>query len=207
MPMAGTSKKEIRAHGVRVLLSSHPEVRKLKRLHPTSFHGNKPWASSWLLMDYIKRLGLKGGTRVMEVGCGWGLAGIYCAKMYAAAVTGVDIDAEVFPYLHLHAGVNKVKIDTIHNGFDDLKGKHLWDTDVLIGADVCFWDTMVAPLKSLIRRALRARVRLLLIADPGRSPFDEVADYFAERLRGEILEWTTSRPRRIQGRILKIGEG
>lgn len=202
--MNGNSKKEIRAHGIRVLLSSHPKVRKLKRLHAPSFHGNKHWVSSWLLMDYFKHEGLAEGARVLEVGCGWGLSGIYCAKKYGAAVTGVDIDPDVFPYLRLHAGINKVKINTMNNSLNDLTDRDLRGVDVLIGADICFWNNMIDPLKMLIQRALRARVRLLLIADPGRSSFDEVADYFAEKQKGEILDWTTSSPRRIQGKILKI---
>lgn len=140
----------------------------------------------------------------MEVGCGWGLAGIYCAKKHGAIVTGVDIDPEVFPYLSLHADINKVRIKTMKRGFGGLTGKYLQNVDVLIGADICFWDTMVVSLKRLILRALRASVGLVLIADPGRSPFEELGRYFVEKGSGEILNWTSQRPRRIQGQILKL---
>ena len=61
----------------------------------------------------------------MEVGCGWGLLGIYCAKKYGARVTGVDIDSEVFPYLNLHAEINQVEISTLKKGYDGLRGNHL----------------------------------------------------------------------------------
>ena len=101
--MSNNQKKEIRAYGVRVLLSHHPEIRRLKRHnHPTN-HGNKFWTSSWLLMDYFKKNGLEQETRVLEIGCGWGLAGIYCAKKHGAVVTGVDVDSEVLPFSRLHA--------------------------------------------------------------------------------------------------------
>jgi len=186
-------------------MSRHPEVRKLKQSHTPSVHGNKHWHSSWLLMDYFNRRGLPEGSCVMEVGCGWGLAGIYCAKKYGARVMGVDIDAEVFPYLRLHAEVNGVEIATMKRAFSGIKEEHLKGIDVLIGADICFWDKMVDPLKSLIRRALRADVRFVLIADPGRSPFERVGAYFVKKGMGEILQWTARRPRRTQGRILKIG--
>ena len=202
--MSSTAKNEIRAYGVRVFLSRHPEVRKLKRLNFPSVHGNKHWRSNWLLMDYFRRRGLMEGARVMEVGCGWGLAGIYCAKKHGAIVTGVDIDPEVFPYLCLHADINKVRIKTMKRGFGGLTGKYLQNVDVLIGADICFWDTMVVSLKRLILRALRASVGLVLIADPGRSPFEELGRYFVEKGSGEILNWTSQRPRRIQGQILKL---
>ena len=111
--MAAGAKKNIRAYGIQVLLSGHSDVRKLKRDYIPSSHGNKFWTSSWLLMDYFKKKGMSSGTRVMEVGCGWGLAGIYCAKNHGARVTGVDIDPDVFLFLDLHAEINGVRIKTL----------------------------------------------------------------------------------------------
>jgi predicted nicotinamide N-methyase len=206
MPMASNTKKEIQAYGIKVLLSRHPEVRMLKRLNIPSNHGNKFWASSWLLMDYFKRRGLPNNSCVMEVGCGWGLLGIYCAKNHGATVTGVDIDSDVFPYLRLHSEINNVEIATLKKGFDGLTGIHLKNVDVLIGADICFWNKMTDPLKRLIRRSLRAGVRKVLIADPGRSPFEDLGEYFVERGRGKILNWSIKHPRNIQGRILEIAD-
>ncbi len=202
--MASNTKKEIQAYGIKVLLSRHPKVRKLKRLNFPSNHGNKFWTSRWLLMDYFNRRGLPNNSCVMEVGCGWGLLGIYCAKKHGATVTGVDIDSDVFPYLRLHSEINNVEIATLKKGFDGLTGIHLKNVDVLIGADICFWNKMTDPLKRLIRRSLRAGVRKVLIADPGRSPFEDLGEYFVERGRGEILNWSIKRPRNIQGRILEI---
>jgi predicted nicotinamide N-methyase len=202
--MDNNTKKEIRAYGIRVLLSRHPEVRKLKRLNFPSNHGNKFWTSSWLLMDYFKRRGLPNNSRVMEVGCGWGLLGIYCAKKHGAAVTGVDIDPDVFPYLRLHSEINNVEITTLRKGFNGLTGRLLTNVDELIGADICFWEKMVDPLRRLIRRSLRAGVQRVLIADPGRSPFEDLGEYFVERGRGQILDWSIRHPRNIQGRILEI---
>lgn len=205
--MRSRAKKEIRAHGVRALLSCHPEVRKLKRVHSPSAYGSKCWNSSWILMDYFKRRGLRERSRVLEVGCGWGLSGIYCAKTHGAAVTGIDIDPEVFPFLHLQAGINGVEITTLKKGFNGLRKEHLKGIDVLIGADICFWTEMVDPLRRLIQRALKAGTGLVLIADPGRSPFERLGKYFVKNWGADVLDWTTRRPRRIQGRILRVKNG
>jgi predicted nicotinamide N-methyase len=202
--MTSRAQTEIRAYGIRVLQSHHPEVRKLKHLHTPSVHGNKHWVSSWLLMDYLRCHPLPKGARVMEIGCGWGLAGIYCAKKFDAIVTGVDIDPEVFPYLRLHADINKVHVSTLRQKFNKLKETDLQDIDVVIGADICFWDKMVHPLKRFINRALSAGVKLIIIADPGRSPFEKLSKYFVKKGKGETLDWHVHRPRNIQGQLLKI---
>ncbi len=203
--MTGTTKKEILGYGVCALRARHPEIRKLKRLHNPSVFGFRVWSSSWLLMDFFKHRGLSDGAHVMEVGCGWGLAGIYCAKMHNAVVTGVDIDPDVFPYLHMHSNINKVEIGTLNKGFDGLLGKHLESVDVMIGADICFWDTTVDSLIDLISRAFDKGVQLVVIADPGRATFDRLGEYFVNKTRGVTLDWDVKSPHHIQGKILKIG--
>lgn len=198
-------KKEIRAHGVRLLLSRHPEIRKLKRLHFPALHGNKLWSSSWLLIDYLARRKLPRGTHLMEVCCGWGMAGIYCAKKHGALVTGVDKDAEVFPYLRLHARINRVEIFTLKADLRNLSMRELKRVDVVLGADICYWDSMVDPLRRFIRRALRCGVKQMLVADLGRPTFETIAAHFVKNGAGEVFDWKTRRPRTIEGRILRIG--
>lgn len=198
------TKTEMKSYGVRALRSPHPAIRKLKRHYPSSVHGNKVWASSWLLMDYFKQEGLDQGARVMEVGCGWGLTGIYCAKHHDAMVTGLDTDADVFPYLELHAVLNQVQITTMKKPFEKLTAEELKKIDVLIGADICFWENMVEALAKLLRRAIRCKVPLILIADPGREPFEQMGERFVSAKKGEVLDWSVKHPRRIQGRILRI---
>jgi predicted nicotinamide N-methyase len=197
--------RSVRAHGVTLLLSSHPEVRRLKRLHHTSIHGNKLWSSSWVVMDFLQRQKLPPGLRIMDAGCGWGLLGIYCAKKLEAVVTSVDSDPEVLPYLELHAAVNNVQITTMKRGLGGLTIEDLRGFDILVGADICFWDNLALALKRLINRALRAGVRMVVIADPGRQPFYDLGEYFSKTRGSEILDWSIKSPRKMEGRILKIG--
>lgn len=202
--MANAARTQVRAYGVRLLLSRHAEIRRLKRRNTPAVHGHRLWSSSWLLMDYFDRRGLKEGARVMEVGCGWGLAGIYCAKKHKARVTAVDMDPEVFPYVKLHADINHVNIKTVKKAFHQIRSQDLERIDVLIGADICFWDTLVKPLKLLILRSLRRGVKQVLIADPGRPTFETMSDYFVDKGMGDVLNWTARRPRRSRGRILIV---
>ena len=54
---------------------------------------------------------------MLELGCGWGLVGMACAKTFQAQVTGLDADAAVFPYLQLHAQRNEVHMATRQGTF------------------------------------------------------------------------------------------
>jgi predicted nicotinamide N-methyase len=202
---ASAKKAEIFEYGVHVYRPRHRKIRKLKRSHAPSFHGIRLWPSSWLLMDFLNRQGLSQGARVMELGCGWGLAGIYCARNHGAEVTSVDIDSEVFPYLQMHTQLNHVEITPMQLGFDELMGDHLKRIDVMIGADICFWDSLAHSLEGLIFRALGEGVQSVVLADPGRSTFERLGRRFVQKGTGQVHGRSVQRPYDIQGRILKIG--
>ncbi|MBT4496661.1 MAG: methyltransferase domain-containing protein [Gemmatimonadetes bacterium] len=187
-------KTERQAFGITVLKAADKRIRKLKKEHEPLIHGNKFWSSSWVIMDYLERQGLPRKARVMEVGCGWGLAGIYCAKNYGAKVTGLDADPQVFPYLDLHAKINDVEIKTVCSKFEDIKKKELAKQDILIGADICFWEEMTDPVYNMVRKAIQAGVQQVIIADPGRPPFDEMTNRCSAELGAEVKEWEVEDP-------------
>ncbi|SPD71816.1 conserved hypothetical protein [uncultured Desulfobacterium sp.] len=203
--MTDNGKNEIYEYGVHVYRARHEKIRALKRLHSPRCHGFRVWPSSWLLMDFFERTILPKGTRVIEVGCGWGLSGIYCAKKFEATVTGADKDPEVFPYLLLHAEINRTPITTLNKGFDELTCNYLKDIDVLIGSDICFWDSMVRPLETLVGRALDMGVKLVLISDPGRLPFDKLGENLSKNMSGEMRSRSLHHPYSFEGKIFKIG--
>jgi predicted nicotinamide N-methyase len=194
--------------GLNILNAGHSEIRRLKVLgHIPEIHGHKFWNSSFLMMRYLKKHPLQEGTRVLEIGCGWGLLGIFCAKEFNARVTGADLDPNVFPFLDLHARINGVKVQTLRRGFEQLTVKDLSNYDVILGADVCFWDQLSPVLYNLIRRSLRAGVQQILIGDPSRSPFNELADRCVDELHPvEIIERRMTRPIRARAEILVVGE-
>jgi len=187
-------KTERQAFGITVLKAADKRIRKLKKEHEPAIHGNKFWSSSWVIMDYLEHQGLPPKTRVMEVGCGWGLAGIYCAKNHGAKVIGLDADPNVFPYLNLHAKINDVKIKTMCSKFEEIKKKDLAKQDILIGADICFWDEMTEPVYNMVSKAVEAGAQQVIIADPGRPPFDKMANRCVTELGAEIKEWKVDDP-------------
>ena len=192
--------------GINALRSSHPGVRKLKRQQQGhSAHGNKVWRSSFVLMDYLSTWEIPERARVLDIGCGWGLAGIYLAKHYRAQVTGLDIDEGVEPYLRLQADVNGCSVDFQARSFESLQETELANYHTIMGTDICFWDEMTTPLFNLLQLARSAGTEQILIADPGRPPFWDLAERCVERLGAEIITRKIDQPWKTEKFILAIG--
>ena len=145
-----------------------------------------------------------GRYAVGEAGCGWGPASVFCARRLAARVTAVDRDPEVFPFVDVLARLNDVQIATAQATFARMGPAHLNTANLLIGSDICFWDSLVAPLATLVRRALDCGVERVVLADPGRAPFFALAERLGRRLDAELLDWYAVEPKRFEGSLLVV---
>ena len=163
--------------------------------------------SGWFLADenaLFRGFPIHETDKVLDVGCGWGLAGLYCRKRFHSVVTASDADPAVFPYLQAQADINDLTIDTEVWRFADVPGGALAAADTLIASDICFWDDMAEEVYQLIARAVEAGCGRILIADPGRPPFLAVAEACIEDFYAELVpvKAHTSRPHR--GYVLRI---
>ena len=192
------------ACGLYLLRSKHRFVRRLQRAYKPRIHGYKAWESSFLLMDYLRERPPAPGLRVMEIGCGWGAAGVFCAKAFGAKVTAVDADGDVFPFMQLLATMNGVEVAPLKRPFERLTTRRLAEEQLLVGSDICFWERMVNPLVNLVGRALRGGVPRVVFADPGRTTFYELAARCAKRWNTELTEWYATDPRRAIGEVLEV---
>ncbi|BFM07425.1 class I SAM-dependent methyltransferase [Halioxenophilus aromaticivorans] len=194
-----------KVHGIYVLKKNSPTLANLRQALPEpSIHGYKVWSSSFLIMDYLKYEPFDIGSSVLDIGCGWGMLGIYCAKSFKAKVTGVDADEWVFPYLRVHAAMNDVKVKTHTSLYQDIPANMLTKHDVMLGGDICFWDELVEPLYDLVSRAVKKKVGYIIIADPGRSPFMKLAKKCKKDFGGELIPWQITKPRADSGYLLVI---
>lgn len=191
--------------GVTVLKNAHPDIRRIKReVGDATIHGNKFWKSTNLMIDYLNTNAPKQRWRILEVGCGWGISGIYCAKNFAANVTCLDADETVFAFLNFHAELNGVKVATLKNRFEKITTNTLAEYDMVIGSDICFWDEMTDALYNLMNRACRAGVKRVVITDPGREPFQEMAAKCDKKYDVIYDNWSVPFPLNTSGLVLDI---
>lgn len=190
--------------GLTVLKNNHRDIRRLrKEAGYPSHHGNKVWKSSLVLMDYLKEMNLKKRPRVLEIGCGWGISSIFCAKEFKAKVTGLDIDDSVFPFYEHHAEINGVKVNTKKCSYQKASSNFLANFDLVIGSDICFWDDLEKPLFNLVRRAVNVGARVV-ITDPGRAPFNQMAETCQQKLNGLFDAWVVPAPHNCSGYFVDV---
>ncbi len=188
-----------------ILKKKHDLIKHIIDALPTpEIHGTKVWGSSFMIMDYLKRYEPEPDADILEVGAGWGLLSIFCAKHFDANVTATDADPNVFPFLETHSLLNDVEVETVVARYEELKIKDLKGFDYVLGGDICFWDELVDPLYSLVKKAVKAKVGTIIIADPGRPPFLELAKRCAKDFGGELLDGDISKPRKVTGNLLVI---
>ncbi|MGB1333491.1 MAG: class I SAM-dependent methyltransferase [Porticoccaceae bacterium] len=191
--------------GLKILKSSHPEVKRIKRKQSGhSAHGNKVWRSCFALIDYLETYPIEPKSNVLEVGCGWGVAGMYLTKKQQVTVTGIDIDPNVRDYFNLQNTINHCSQEFQERGFESLSSDDLSHYQYLIGSDICFWDELTNPLFQLICDAKNTGIKNILIADPGRPPFWHLADLCTEQLNSEVITRRILEPWKSEKYILVI---
>ncbi|MBX9925038.1 MAG: methyltransferase domain-containing protein [Hyphomicrobiaceae bacterium] len=104
-------------------------------------------------------------ARVLELGCGVGLAGLVAAS-FGARVTMTDHDPLALKVAKHNAQSNDVAgitfVQADWNGWDDLR-----QYDVIIGADVLYERAAHGPVLSILSACLACN-GVALLADPGR---------------------------------------
>lgn len=188
------------SYGIWLYRENSSAIKTLKKKLSPSVHGDRQWDSSHLLMDYVASHRFKHKARVLDVGCGWGPASIFLASE-SYKVTGLDVDADVFAFLELQADLNQVKVKTRQGDMKSLSAEELAQFDIITGADICFWDELTEEWFALLKRAAKAGVKQLVLADPGREPFFQLMKKCEKRWPSEMLEWYSLEPSRFEGFI------
>ena len=190
---------------LKILTKKHPSIRALMSHDDApEIHGDKVWASSYLIMDFLDLNPPADKSSILEIGCGWGALSLYCAKKFNAKVLATDADKHVFPFLKLHATENKLKVNTRVSKFEELDDALLAKQDFIVGGDICFWDELVDPLYDTVKRGLANGVQTIIIADPGRAPFFDLAQRCKDDFRAFLISYAVADPADYDGYLLVV---
>ena len=124
------------------------------------------WASSEILARIMHSHDIK-GKRILEVGCGIGLASLVLNKRHAD-VTATDYHPEVENYLLVNTQLNDSKaIPFKRTGWDD-NVTDLGLFDLIIGSDVLYEKEQADSLSEFIHQHANSKCKIMII-DPGRK--------------------------------------
>lgn len=195
----------LNAFGITCLTPKHPKVKAIQKSQgEASIHGTKVWDASFVLMDFLEIDGIPRDSKVLDIGCGWGPLTCYLNKRHEARVISIDADNAVIPYLELHADENGVDVHFWQNTIGQLTVDDLRMADIVMGGDICFWDSLKLEWQKLLKRAKKAGVKQVFLSDPGRSPFNELVDWAAERFHVELWSHDITAPLTSEHYILQV---
>ena len=132
------------------------------------------WPAAHGLANYLwrHRAELRGGTRVIELGCGLGLPSILAARL-GARVLATDFHPETGEWLLHNAGLNQVDLIYLRLDWNDLMntaddGPRWNRAPLIIGSDLLYERRHIPALVCAIG-TLCAPGGHAVIADPGRD--------------------------------------
>jgi predicted nicotinamide N-methyase len=129
-----------------------------------------PWpAGAALARTVLDEPGLVGGKRVVDVGCGGGVASLACARAGGRVVAN-DTDPLALEVTRLAATAQGLRVDTLWADLtrEDLPGD---PAEVWLCGDLAY-DRSTAPLERSLLRAAAGRGATVLVADAERAYFD-----------------------------------
>lgn len=163
------------------------------------------WASSEVLAHLMKDYNVD-GQRILEVGCGIGLASLMLNQRHAD-ITATDHHPAVECFLEHNVSLNNGKtIPFVRTGWNDALSE-LGNFDLIIGSDLLYERDHVDLLAGFIHQHAKPRCEVIII-DPGRGQTARFSkkmvslgyshsrrkpdnmDYLNEPYRGTILHYT-----------------
>lgn len=132
------------------------------------------WPAGCVLAERMSRIDFR-GRRVLEVGCGLGLASLVAAAC-GADVTASDVHPLAGAFLRENAALNHLAPIRFHRGDWKLSDATLGQFDLIVGSDLLYDRTMPGALAGFIERHAERHAEVIVV-DPGRglqAPFGKL---------------------------------
>lgn len=137
------------------------------------------WPSGHWLAQTMHHLELTGGERILELGCGIGLASLVLQRR-GANVVATDMHPMAEPFLAYNAALNELPAVHYRQLRWDVPLPSLGRFDLIIGSDVLYERGHAELLDDVVRRYANDQARVIL-TDPGRGN----SARFTRLLRGQ----------------------
>jgi predicted nicotinamide N-methyase len=124
------------------------------------------WASSEILARIMHTHDIK-GKRILEVGCGIGLASLVLNKRLAD-ITATDYHPEVEGYLLINTQLNESNVIPFTRTDWNEDETNLGTFDIIIGSDLLYESGHADSLSKFIHKHANPKCKIILI-DPGRK--------------------------------------
>ncbi len=130
------------------------------------------WAFAWaggqaLARTLLDQPSLVAGKRILDLGCGAGLAAVAALKAGAASALAADIDQIALIATHMNAEANGVSLETT---VDDVLGGLPAAFEVVLVGDL-FYERQLAERVLVLVEPLAKAGTLVLVGDPQRNYF------------------------------------
>jgi len=93
--------------------------------------------------------------------------------------------------VEIQAKENNVAVETKVASFNELTVEFLKNFDLVIGSEVCYDDEVAKDLTKLIERSMKAGIKKIILADPGRPNFKECMQnsmkFYQEEVKVDVL--------------------
>lgn len=123
----------------------------------------------------LKQLGVKGGDRILEIGCGWGGFAEYAARRYGCTVTGISLSQAQLDYARARLQHNGLadSIDYRFCDYRDITGQYdaVVSIEMLEAVGEAWWPTYFDKVASCLRPGGKAAIQTITIDN------DRFADY------------------------------
>ena len=148
----------------------------------------KIWEASLVLTDYLLDEVLSEPKRILEIGAGMGITGMFLAA-FGHQVTGTDNEDDCLDLLKLnkaHNGLNNLNIRKLDWHEAELAEKF----DLICGSEIIYKESAIEPVESLIKTYLKPDGTVYLAHDQQRMNVGKFLEQLSEDLTVEEIAKT-----------------
>lgn len=161
------------------------------------------WPSARMLAAVMEDFALE-GKRILEVGCGLGLASLVCLRR-EMDITASDCHPLAGEFLRHNAALNGLAVPLYRTGHWETPNPELGLFDLIIGSDLLYERDQPARLSAFIERHAERAVEVLIV-DPNRGNrpgFNRCMAALGYACRETVLDGSQASGEAYKGKLLR----